>query len=177
MKKATLKGYILAALFSVFITLCAYIQFPLIVPITLQTFGIFLSLKVLGGYLGTISVISYICLGLIGLPVFSGFSGGMASLFGVSGGYIIGFLCIALIYWLFQKVVSKTFADYIGLSVGLLVCYLLGATWYSVFFANGKSFVACLASLTLPCLIPDLIKLVLAVMLGRKISAHLQKIK
>ena len=127
--KTRLKGYILSALFSVFITLCAWIQIPLAVPITLQTFGIFLSLLVLGGYYGTISVLAYIFLGLVGLPVFSGFAGGVAALLGASGGYILGFLCLALIYWIFEKVFSKKAADYIALPIGLIICYLLGAFW------------------------------------------------
>ena len=110
MKSVKLKGYILAALFSVFITLCAWIQIPLVVPITLQTFGIFLSLLLLGGYFGTLSVLTYICLGLVGLPVFSGFQGGVSALLGAGGGYIIGFLCLALVYWFFEKSFSKKIA-------------------------------------------------------------------
>lgn len=172
-----LKGYILAALFSVFITLCAWIQIPLIVPITLQTFGIFLSLLVLGGYFGTISVLAYIALGLVGLPVFSGFSGGVSALLGASGGYILGFLSLALIYWLLEKVFSKKAADYIALPLGLIVCYILGAFWYSGVYASGKSFIASIGLFTAIYIIPDCIKLFLALVLRSKISAHLQKIK
>lgn len=178
MKNSKLKGYILAALFSVFITLCAWIQFPLAVPITLQTFGVFLSLLVLGGYYGTISVLAYISLGLIGLPVFSGFQGGFSALLGAGGGYIIGFLALALIYWFFEKVFSKKIADYVGLTLGLVVCYLLGASWYSeVYAASGKTFLTSLAMLTAIYIIPDAIKLILALIIKGKILAHLQKIK
>lgn len=177
MKSATLKGYILAALFSVFITLCAWIQVPLIIPITLQTFGIFLSLKVLGGYFGTVSVLAYILLGLMGLPVFSGFSSGIAAIGGVGGGYVTGFLLIAIIYWLFEKNLSKKLADYLGFPLGLLVCYFIGALWYSKLFLTDKGFMATFFALSLSYIIPDLIKLVLALILGGRISAHLQKIK
>ena len=177
MKSVNLKGYILAALFSVFITLCAWIQFPLVIPVTLQTFGVFLCLLMLGGYLGTISVLTYICLGLVGLPMFSGFQGGVSALLGASGGYILGFLGLALIYWLFEKVFSKKAADYVSLPLGLIVCYLHGAWWYSGVYTSGKSFIASFLTLTAIYIIPDTIKLLLALVLNNRISAYLQKIK
>ncbi len=177
MKSVKLKGYILAALFSVFITLCAWIQIPLVVPITLQTFGIFLSLLLLGGYFGTLSVLTYICLGLVGLPVFSGFQGGVSALLGAGGGYIIGFLCLALVYWFFEKSFSKKIAFSVGFPIGIIACYILGAAWFSYAYATDKGFLLTFVTLNVYYIIPDFLKLALAFAVARRTAVHLQKIK
>ena len=87
------------ALFTVLLAVCAWITVPLTVPFTLQTFGVFAALGVLGGRRGTYAVAAYLLLGLAGLPVFSGFRGGPGVLLGPTGGYILGFLASALLYW------------------------------------------------------------------------------
>ena len=66
------------ALFAVLITICSWISIPAAVPLTFQTFGVFLAVGVLGGKRGTLSVVTYLLLGAVGLPVFSGFRGGLA---------------------------------------------------------------------------------------------------
>ena len=88
-----------AALFAVLLMVCAWITIPLTVPFTLQTFGVFAALGTLGGRRGTLAVLAYLLLGLVGLPVFSGFQGGPGVLLGTTGGYILGFLASALLYW------------------------------------------------------------------------------
>ena len=88
------------ALFAVLLTVCAWISVPLPVPFTLQTFAIFAALGILGGRRGTWAVAVYLLLGAVGLPVFSGFRGGLGALLGTTGGYILGFLALALVYWL-----------------------------------------------------------------------------
>ena len=70
------------------------------VPFTMQTFAVFLALGLLGGRRGTYAVLVYLLLGMIGIPVFSGFRGGPGVLLGTTGGYILGFLGSALVYWL-----------------------------------------------------------------------------
>ena len=84
------------ALFAVLLTVCAWISVPLPVPFTLQTFAIFAALGILGGRRGTWAVAVYLLLGAVGLPVFSGFRGGLGALLGTTGGYILGFLALAL---------------------------------------------------------------------------------
>ena len=88
-----------AALFAVLLMVCAWINIPLTVPFTLQTFGVFAALGTLGGRRGTLAILAYLLLGLVGLPVFSGFQGGPGVLLGTTGGYILGFLASALLYW------------------------------------------------------------------------------
>ena len=87
-----------AALFAVLLMVCAWINIPLTVPFTLQTFGVFAALGTLGGRRGILAILAYLLLGLVGLPVFSGFQGGPGVLLGTTGGYILGFLASALLY-------------------------------------------------------------------------------
>ena len=85
------------AFFAVVIAVCSWISIPTVVPFTLQTFAVFLTVGVLGGKRGTLAVFVYILLGVCGVPVFSGFSGGIGVLLGQTGGYIAGFLFSALV--------------------------------------------------------------------------------
>ena len=80
------------AVFAVIMAICSWISIPAAVPFTLQTFGVFVAVGVLGGKRGTLSILVFILLGAIGVPVFAGFSGGIGVLAGTTGGYIIGFL-------------------------------------------------------------------------------------
>ena len=91
----TTKDMALTAMFAVLIAVCSWISIPLAVPITLQTFGVFCALAVLGGKRGFFAVLVYILLGAAGLPVFAGFKSGIGTLFGSTGGYIVGFLLMA----------------------------------------------------------------------------------
>ena len=85
------------ALMAALIALCAWISVPLgPVPFTMQTFGIFAALGLLGGRRGTLAFLIYLLLGIVGLPVFSGFSAGAGVLFGATGGYLLGYLAAAL---------------------------------------------------------------------------------
>lgn len=88
------------ALFSVLIAVCAWISIPATIPFTLQTFGIFAALTILGGRRGTYATVVYLLLGAVGLPVFSGFQAGIGTLLGATGGFILGFAAQALVYWL-----------------------------------------------------------------------------
>ena len=91
------------ALFAVLMALCAWITVPLpkpLVQFTMQTFAMFMALLVLGGRRGLYAMVVYLLLGAVGMPVFSGFRGGMGVLLDTTGGYIIGFVAAALVYWL-----------------------------------------------------------------------------
>ena len=105
--KNNTKRIALIAMFVAVMTICSWISIPLTVPITLQTFAIFVTCGVLGGCDGTIAVCIYIMLGIIGLPVFSGFTGGPAKLLGPTGGYIIGFILTALVMWVINRIAGN----------------------------------------------------------------------
>ena len=173
-KKA--KDISLIALFSAIIVICSLITIPSVVPFTLQTFAIFLCLNILGAKKGIISILIYIFLGVVGLPVFSGFNGGIGALLNVTGGYIIGFIFSALTYWLIISIFSKKPRKTINLTAsfsGLIVCYIFGTLWYILLFIkNGDtiSFTSALTICVLPFIIPDILKILLALSISEKIN-------
>ena len=149
--------------------LCSWLSVPSVVPFTMQTFAVFSALLLLGGKRGFLAVGLYILLGAFGLPVFSGFRGGLGALLGPTGGYILGFLLTALLYWILEGRLHSL----IPLILGLLLCYLFGTLWFVyVYAADGKEigFGAALGLCVLPYLIPDAIKLLLAFVLARRVK-------
>ena len=95
------------ALMAVLISVCSWLSVPAAIPFTMQTYAVFTALLLLGGRRGSIAVAVYIALGAVGLPVFSGFVGGMGHLVGPTAGYIWGFLLAALIYGIVKKLLGK----------------------------------------------------------------------
>ena len=185
MRNTKLTDMILIGLFAALIAVCAQIQIPAAVPFTLQTFAIFLTAGLLGGKRGTVSVVIYILLGMVGLPVFAGFKGGIAALLGTTGGYIIGFIFSALLMWALEKPVSSLFGKETGadskknifrkmagpaisMILGLIVCYIFGTAWFVIVYTNTKAPIGILTALgwcVFPFIIPDLIKIALALVL------------
>lgn len=161
------------ALFAVAIALCSIISIPAAVPFTLQTFGVFFALFMLGGKYGTLSIAVYILLGAVGLPVFHSFTGGAGVLLSSTGGYIFGFLISGIIYLLLTHIHNSKKVVIIYAFIGLLVCYITGALWFSFTSATDKSFFAVLSACILPFIIPDTVKILLAYFL----SERLKKIK
>lgn len=100
------------------------------VPISFTNLAVLISVYVLGMKYGTVSCLLYLLLGFIGLPVFSGFSGGPAKLAGPTGGYLIGFLFLALIAGVFLDRFPKNYLLHVaGMILGMAVCYLFGTLW------------------------------------------------
>ena len=168
-------------MFSAVITVTAWLTLPVMtIPVTLQTFGVFLTLLLLGGRDGLISIIVYILLGLVGVPVFSGFKGGISTLFGPTGGYIIGFVFIAVIYLIFTRFgKEKLLIKIAALFIGLLVCYAFGTLWFVFVFNSGEEkigFISALSMCVIPFVVPDVLKLAAAVLLSRAIEPALAKI-
>lgn len=169
------RNMVLCALFAALLTVCAWISIPTAdIAFTLQTLGVFLTLGLLGGKRGTAAICVYLCMGAIGLPVFTGFRGGLGVLMGATGGYIAGFLVSGLAYWLVTALFpGKTWANSLGFLLGLLCCYALGTAWfYYAWFREGRSLGLglILAKCVLPYLIPDGIKLWLALFLTKRIK-------
>lgn len=101
------------------------------VPISLANFVICLTAWLLGPKFGTLSVAVYLCIGLIGVPVFSGYGAGLAKLAGPTGGYLVGYLLLALIGGLFiEKSNGNSVVSGIGLVLGDAACYVLGTAWF-----------------------------------------------
>ena len=161
------------ALLTALLCVCAWIGFPLgDVSVTMQTFALFLTLGLLGGKSGTLVCLLYLLLGAMGLPVFSGFRGGLGTLLGATGGYILGFLGAALVYWLVTGLFGSRFGiRLIGSLLGLTVCYGFGTLWYAlVWTKGGMALDLILGKCVLPYLLPDLIKLGLALTATEKLK-------
>ena len=94
--KLTIREIAYAGMGAGLITLCSWLSIPMTVPITLQTFAVCLVTALFGLKLGLVTVAAYLLLGAAGVPVFSGFRGGIGALLGVTGGYLVGFLFTAL---------------------------------------------------------------------------------
>lgn len=169
-----LKSTVLISLFTAIIAACSLITLPFPVPFTLQTLGIFSALLVLGGKNGTIAISLYIAVGLVGIPVFSGFSAGIGHLMGATGGYVIGFLLTALSYWLITAIFGdKTVTKVCGLALGLVLCYTAGTLWYTSVYLRDvsiSSVTSALAICVVPFIIPDIIKLTVAILIERKLK-------
>lgn len=107
MKAGKTKTMAYIALMTVILVVSAWITVPMGIPLTLQTYGVFSALLILGGKYGTVSIFLYILIGVIGVPVFSGFSGGVGVIMGPTGGYILGFLLMGIVYWLITVPVER----------------------------------------------------------------------
>lgn len=144
------------------------------VQISLGTLAIYFVLTVLGLKLGTISVIIYILLGLAGLPVFASFKSGPGTLFGPTGGYIIGYVFMALVCGFFiDKWGNKFLPCFLGMILGTAVLYVFGSFWlaFQLSYTLPQAFMAGV----IPYIPGDLIKLVIAVVLGQQLRKRLQK--
>ena len=119
-----LKNNILCALFAALLAICAWLSLPVAdISFTMQTFGVFTALGLLGGKRGTLSIALYLLLGIAGLPVFAGFQGGLGVLLGSTGGYIWGFLLAGLVYWTIIKLLQESFHELMPLvGEGLSCC-------------------------------------------------------
>ena len=167
------------ALFSVMIAVCAWITIPMTIPFTMQTFGVFLAVGVLGGKRGSLAVLVYLLLGIVGLPVFSGFSGGVGCLVGSTGGYIVGFLLSALTVWGMEALFGtrKTWLLALYMVLGLAVCYAFGTAWFLYFYAHNTGPIGLVTALgwcVFPYIIPDLVKIGLALAIRRRLSAAIR---
>lgn len=164
---------VLCALFAALLAICAWISVPLgNFVFTLQSFAVFLALLTLGGGRGTAAILVYLCIGLTGLPVFSGFRGGLGTLFGVTGGYLWGFFVAALVFWLITGLFGRK-AQIPAVIAAMLCCYSCGMSWMAfsqlgAFTADALT--AAFLQGVLPYILPDGIKIALAFFLSHKLK-------
>ena len=168
------KDMVYISMFAVLIAICSWISIPAAVPFTLQTMAVFTAVGLLGGKRGTISVLLYILLGAIGIPVFAGFSGGIGVLMGTTGGYIVGFLFSALLMWAMEAAFGKgRIIRILSMVLGLIVCYAFGTIWFMFVYTKTTGPVGIAAVLgwcVIPFIIPDCIKIVVAFILTDRLK-------
>lgn len=151
------------------------IQIPVSpVPVSLGFLAIYFVTSVMGMKLGTLSVIIYILLGLAGLPVFTGFTGGPGKLFGPTGGYIIGYIFMALICGLFvDKGGNRFLFNLLGMLLGTAIGYLFGTVWLA--YQQSIGFVDALFLGVIPYLGFDAVKLIVGMTIGGQLRKSLLK--
>ena len=181
--RAFIYDLVLISVSAALITICSWISIPLgPVPFTLQTLGILAVMLTIGGRRGTIAILVYLALGAVGVPVFAGFKGGIMSFIGPTGGFLIGFVFGALVYWLLEKLFLKKLMTtpvktwifgMLGFLVFEVVMYIVGVIWFMTVYAaqTGPVGLATVMSwCVIPFIIPDIVKMVVAVLTGERAS-------
>lgn len=176
-KLFTTKELTLTALLAAIICILGPIALPISispVPISLGTLAIYFVVAVSNFKIGFVSVILYLLIGLVGVPVFASYTAGVGKLMGPTGGYLIGFIFIALTYGVSTKFIKNyLIASIVGILLGTAVCYLFGTLWLG--FQLEKTFAQALMIGVIPYLPGDFAKLVLALLLALPIRSRLQK--
>lgn len=173
MKNRRSINIVFAALFTAVIAILS--QVAIVTPgvaFTLQTFGVALCGYTLLAKWSVASVLTYIAVGLVGLPVFSCFRGGMQVLFGVGGGFIFGFVALTFACSLAAKT-KKIYLTIIFSFVGLLLCHAMGVVQYSLVTSSGV--VPSFLLVSLPFVLKDAISLVAAFFVAKYLKRVLEK--
>lgn len=152
------------------LTLSAWISIPVLdISFTMQTFALFFLLDLLGGRRVALAMAVYLGLGAAGVPVFAGFQGGLSALLGITGGYIWGFLSTTLLWWHLRPEKGRMAAAILGLAL----CYGCGTAWFYLAYTDraSTSLAAVILRCVLPYLLPDAIKLLLALRLSGRLRS------
>ena len=156
---------ILVLLFVVFQYLFSQIKFFIPdnpVPITMQTFGILLLGGIYGPRLTVLSIFTYMIIGLIGVPVFQSNNGGIEYFFGVTGGYLIGFIFASTIISVLSNNGLKKGLSIWAMIIGNIFIYLSAVIWLSIYDFGWPEKGNLFSQAVYPFLIGDFIKLILA---------------
>ena len=187
-RKTSTYAMVVTALMAAVTCILAPLSVPIgPVPISLTNFAIYLSLYLLDWKKGTLSYLIYLLLGLVGLPVFSGFTGGLAKLAGLpvfsgfssgfakllgpTGGYLIGFIPMAIIAGIVIDKFTNRGIQILGMIVGTAICYAFGTAWFC--FQSGYTVGAALAVCVIPFIPADLCKMVIAMIIGPMVRKRL----
>lgn len=173
-EKSSLRGMAYASMFGALTALGAYLMIPLPpVPVTMQTLFVILAGALLGGYLGALSQVVYILLGVIGLPVFSGGKAGFGVLIGPTGGYLIGFVVGALVIGKLTSLKRDPGLLWLmgSMLAGVAIIYTLGIA--QLMLVAKLDFIKAISVGLLPPLPGDIIKIVVAAFICRKIRARI----
>lgn len=177
MKNVKIYNMALCGLFAAITAVLSQIAIPIgPVPINLATFAVFCAGALLGSKLGSISLIVWAILGAFGVPVFSMFRGGLGTLLGPTGGYIIGYIPAAFVIGLVIEKFTKLnkFCTYlIAMFIGMCIYFFLGTLWYM--FSTKSALWSALTVCVFPFLIGDFLKLFVATLISQKLRPLLNK--
>ncbi|MCI5809865.1 MAG: biotin transporter BioY [Oscillospiraceae bacterium] len=164
-KKFTVKDMVLCALLAAMTGILSQIGIPIgEIPINLALFSVYLAGGLLGSYKGAVSMVVYVMMGAVGVPVFSNFRGGLSVLVGPTGGYILGYIFAALAVGMVSTYWGDSFWKLaVGMTGGLALCYQFGTVWFVLL--TGKGLVAALSACVVPFLPGDAVKIISAAIL------------
>lgn len=167
-------GMTLMALFTAVTCILAPLSIPIgPVPISLTSLVIYISVYILGWKRGLITYLVYLFVGIAGLPVFSGMTGGIGKLAGPTGGYLVGFIFTVILCGLFvEKGNGRWYVSFIGMILGTAVLYAFGTAWFCI--STGTVLLPALELCVFPFLIGDFIKMALAVLTGPRLAARIK---
>lgn len=167
------------AIFAVLMAVCSWISIPTAVPFTMQTFGLFLTMGVLGGKKGNLSIIVFLLIGAVGIPVFAGFTGGLGIILGTTGGYMVGFVFAGLIMWGMETLLGrKTWVLAAAMVFGMVVYFAFGTAWFMVVYTRTVGAIGLTAVLgwcVIPFVIPDILKMMLALSLSGRLRRIMER--
>lgn len=174
-RTSSVRNLVYIAMFTALIAVCAQISLPIgPVPFTLQTMAVFITAALLGPKRGTISILVYLLLGLLGAPVFAGFTGGIGTVVTPPFGYIVGFIPTTLAVGFGTRIYGfKALPLTLSLVTGLILCYIVGTVWFLLVYAptqGGMSLGLALSYCVWPFLIPDACKIAASVILINRLG-------
>ena len=177
MKKSTVFNMTSCALMAALMCVLCPVSVPIgPIPISLSVFVILLTVYVLGTWRALVSYTVYLLLGAVGMPVFSGFQGGLAKLAGPTGGYLAGvWLMILVAGIIMEKGKRNLLVTILGMLVGVAIDYAVGTAWFV--FQTESTVVHALDVCVYPFIPFDVAKIVIAVLLGSVVYKGLQKAK
>ena len=172
----SIKQMALISLMTAVLCILSPISIPIFItpiPVSLGVLAVYLTAYILPPLQSLISVGLFLLLGLVGLPVFSGYSGGLGKVIGPTGGYIVGFLFTVYISSVFIHLKKGRLFDILGMIIGLIFCYSPGTIWFS--YQQGKGFIASLMLCVVPFLIGDAVKIIVSALIGPEILKRVDK--
>ena len=174
--KNSIKEIVIVGINVILITISSWIEIPLIIPITLQNLVLFVIIGVFGFKTSLKSIIFYILIGLLGMPVFSNFSSGIIPFINYTGGYLVSFIFYPFIYLLFDKIVKQNeFKKYlVSFAISLLISYILGTVWFYFILRIKEeiSFFYALTFTVLPFIVSDVIKLFVSILIINRLKKN-----
>ena len=177
MKKSTVFNMTSCALMAALMCVLCPVSVPIgPIPISLSILVILLTVYVLGTWRALVSYTVYLLLGAVGMPVFSGFQGGLAKLAGPTGGYLAGFWLMILVSGIIMEQGKRNLlVTILGMLVGVAIDYAVGTAWFV--FQTESTVVHALDVCVYPFIPFDVAKIVIAVLLGSVVYKGLQKAK
>lgn len=160
------------ALFTAIICILAPLSIPIgPIPISFTNLVLYFSVYIIGTKKSVVSYIAYCLLGIFGLPVFSGYSGGFAKAVGPTGGYLLGFIFMIIISGIIINKCSNKFIQFLGMFIGTAAAYAFGTIWYCI--ESNSGVISALMICVVPFIIGDIIKIIIALFAGNKIAVRI----